>query len=273
MLSGALNALQELRTGDSLRRSAGVIGRADITIREVCTAEFLVNLALVVDGLMIMSRNFDSDPSPEDQMQKLKSDLESKSCDRREAVIAARLAAIVDGVQNNLNSRKFMFIPEDQAKYYDNPDLMAGVLRFGEAAILEMREAGNCFALSRGTACVFHCMRVAEYGLRHLARRVGAKISSRGKRCPIEFGDWGTVITAINNKISKARQRPAGPRRDELLRFYSDAADHCSYMKDIWRNDISHAQRRYNKPETLGVLNRVQEFMKLLATEPQKRKA
>ena len=44
-------------------------------------------------------------------------------------------------------------------------------------------------------------------------------------------------------------------------------------MKDIWRNDISHARRRYNKPETLGVLNRVQEFMKLLATEPQKRKA
>jgi len=203
MLSGALNALQELRTGDSLRRSAGVIGRADITIREVCTAEFLVNLALVVDGLMIMSRNFDSDPSLEDQMQKLKSDLESKSCDKREAVIAARLAAIVDGVQNNLNSRKFMFIPEDQAKYYDNPDLMAGVLRFGETAILEMREAGNCFALSRGTACVFRCMRVAEYGLRHLARRVGAKISSRVRDALSSLATGGQLSPRLTTRFQK----------------------------------------------------------------------
>jgi hypothetical protein len=25
--------------------------------------------------------------------------------------------------------------------------------------------------------------------------------------------------------------------------------DHCEYMKDIWRNELSYTRRRYNKPD------------------------
>jgi len=36
-------------------------------------------------------------------------------------------------------------------------------------------------------------------------------------------------------------------------------------MKDIWRNEVSHARKRYNKAEALGVLGRVKEFVEPLA--------
>lgn len=69
------------------------------------------------------------------------------------------------------------------------------------------------------------------------------------------------MISAIQNKIKKIRQRPVGPKREEELQFLSNAADHCEYMKDIWRNELSHTRRWYKKEEALSVINRVREFV------------
>jgi hypothetical protein len=38
------------------------------------------------------------------------------------------------------------------------------------------------------------------------------------------------------------------------------------YMKDIWRNELSHTRRRYNKAESLAVINRVRDFVQLIAS-------
>jgi hypothetical protein len=46
---------------------------------------------------------------------------------------------------------------------------------------------------------------------------------------------------------------------------YSDAADHCEFMKDIWRNNVSHTRKAYSDPEAVAVLQRVREFMEFLA--------
>jgi hypothetical protein len=112
----------------------------------------------------------------------------------------------------------FMFVPADEAKYWDNPDIFGVefLAAFPDDAIIEMREAGNYYADARGTACVFHCMRVAEFGLRKLARKVKATITHTGKKCPLEYGDWDTVITAIKNKIIEIRKLPRGPRRESF---------------------------------------------------------
>ncbi len=128
-----------------------------------------------------------------------------------------------------------------------------------------MIEAANCYAAGRWTASVFHSMRVAEYGLRRLAKRLKIKISSKGKNCPLEYGDWNDVITAIRNKITEIRKLPRGPRRENEIKFYSSTADHCEYIRDIYRNEVSHTRRRYSKPESLSVLQRVRELVQPLA--------
>jgi hypothetical protein len=116
------------------------------------------------------------------------------------------------------------------------------------------------------TATVFHMMRVAEFGLRRMAKQVKVKLTHKGHPMPIEFADWEKVIVAIKNKIDKVRQTKIGPTRAAQLEMYSDAADHCVFMKDIWRNNISHVRKPYKPSEALAVIERVRDFMRFIAT-------
>jgi hypothetical protein len=252
MLSALTSARQHLATSDKLGQP-------------ICTDEFCTNLSQMLEGLVILCENFDADPSLIGQIQTLSSELKIGEADRREAVLRARVDAIGEAIENNLNSRKFMYIPVDQASYWNNLKMFGEhfVLAFPEKATMEMLEAGKCLAAARGTACVFHCMRVAEYGLRKLAQKLNVTISDKNKKCPLEYGDWNKVITEIRGAITETRKLPNGPRKEAKLQFYSNAADHCEYMKDIWRNEVMHARRFYNEAETKAVVNRVRDFVSL----------
>lgn len=190
----------------------------------------------------------------------------SGAADRRQSVLHAKVRTVLNGIDEVLSARKFFLLSEEEASFYDNPDLFGESFKkkYPVGAVREAFCAGNCYAASQYTACVFHCMRVAEYGLRKLARNSFLKIrltQKKGKTHPIEYADWQKVIDAIRSKIAKIRQRPVGPKREEDIRFLSLAADHCEYMKDIWRNEISHTRRWYKPEEALSVINRVKEFV------------
>lgn len=55
------------------------------------------------------------------------------------------------------------------------------------SALEDIKEVGNCYATDRNTACVFHCMRVVEYGLRALAKRLRVKLP---KNLHIDLAEW-----------------------------------------------------------------------------------
>lgn len=240
---------------------------SDRLSQPIATDEEMSNLAKVLGGLGILCRNFDADPSLLEQIKGLEQGILKKTADLRESVLHANLEAIIKGVQNNLDLRKFMYMPSEQAAYWDRADLFGYEFLscFPTNAVVEMREAGNCFAAGRHTACVFHCIRVAEYGLRLLAKTLRVKIIDKGRTVPLEYGDWNKVIDAIRNKIKTLRQQPSGGRKEKLLQFYSASADHCEYMKDIIRNEVSHARRTYDKQEALAVINRVRDFVEPIA--------
>jgi len=173
--------------------------------------------------------------------------------------------ALLDAIEGELKSRRFAYVPAEKAQLHDKFRITwSGALSNFPETESDVRDAIDAYALGLGTSCVFHLMRVAEKGLRRLAGKAGVKLTHKGKPMPLQFGDWDKVITGISNKISAARTKPLGPKRQEKLQFYSDAADHCLYMKDIWRNEISHTRREYNDAEALGVINRVKDFMELL---------
>jgi hypothetical protein len=180
--------------------------------------------------------------------------------------IASAVNDVRHCINNELRNRKFMYMPEAEAKYYDQNDL------FGEdvdqafpVAQLDIRSVGNCIACGLFTASVFHSMRVAEFGLRRIAAKLRVRIKDHKGYVPVEYGTWDKVAKACKGKIDKIRQRPIGPKREAELELYSDAADHCLFMKDIWRNNVSHNRKPYNEPESLAVLERVKDFMKFLA--------
>lgn len=184
----------------------------------------------------------------------LRESLQTELSDRRFVFIPTRCNQLLEALENSPSS------PGDGATSW--MDVWAGV----PGCKYDSSEAVYCYALERYTASVFHSMRVAEFGLRFVAKKVGVKLSDKGKYQPIEYATWDKVITAIKNSITKARSMPSGKRKQSKLDFYSRAADHADYMKDIWRNEVSHTRREYGESEAFAVLTRVHSFVESLAT-------
>jgi hypothetical protein len=196
-------------------------------------------------------------------LERLKSPLFAGS-----ASLASEAINIHDVLLSEVGARKFVVVSKQRSEFIDNPGLLGDdVARTFPSALLDIVEAGNCLAIESSTAVVFHVMRVAEQGLRALAMKLRVRLTDKGKPHPIELAQWDKIITGIKIEINKVRQRPKGSvKRQEQLELYSDAADHCTFMKDIWRNAASHARKPYTDPEAMAAFGRVREFMAFLAT-------
>lgn len=239
------------------------LAEADRTGTTICDDARMNQLLVVMNGLAAGCALFDADNALLAQVNSLAEDIQAGRA-RRDAVLEARLREIHKGLEANIENRKFMYVPAEQAKYWESPFLRGFLKDFPEAATIELVETGNCYAAGRATACVFHCMRVAEYGLRKIARQVGVSLRDRGKPQPIEFATWDKVITAINNKIVSTRQLSLSARKNNRLQYYSDVADNATWIRDLWRNEISHSRKIYNLAEAEGVMDRVRDFLQLI---------
>jgi hypothetical protein len=179
-------------------------------------------------------------------------------------LLGAQLVDLRIAVIQALSGQRFAFIPAARAEYFENRELFGkAVYKAFPSARADIKDAGNCLAADLYTAVVFHLMRVAEHGLRALAVKLRARVTHRGKSHPIEFATWDKVITSCNNQIEKARKLSPGPKKQKALSLYADLAQHCLYMKDIWRNSVSHTQSPYTEIEALSVMERVRDFMRL----------
>ncbi len=181
--------------------------------------------------------------------------------------LGTQAKVLQEAIQAELLYRRFAFVPMEKAEIWDKRSVSWSRIweKFQEAKV-DSERAIDCYALEQNTACVFHLMRVAEFGLRALAKKLGVKLIDKGKPQPIEYATWEKVIVAIKNKLAAAHAMSKGPRQRSKLQFYSNAADHCTYIRDVWRNDVAHTRGNYNDGEALGVVTRVRQFMELLAT-------
>lgn len=230
--------------------------------------EYIGRITKALNTLKVSCESLNADGALLQQISSLVTEQTSGNLDRRHAVVNAKIRVALDGVDKTLSERKFFVLSKEEAEFQGNPKLFGESFpeKYSIDALRDALAAGGCYAASQYTACVFHCMRVAEHGLRKLAsnRMLRVKITDHGKVCPIEYGTWNKVITAIRAKITKIRNRPDSVKKDDDLKFFSSAADQCEYMKDIWRNEISHTRRWYKKEEALAVINRVKDFVRVV---------
>jgi hypothetical protein len=165
-----------------------------------------------------------------------------------------------------LQKTKFAYMPAPDNCYFENDKLFGEkVFDFFDEARQDIKDAGNCLAASLYTACVFHLMRVAELGLRRVAKRLKVRLFDKGKPQLVEYATWDKVIERIHDKIGENRKLSASPKKQAILERFSDAGDHCTFMKDIWRNNASHTRKPYIRGEALAAFGRVNEFMSFLA--------
>jgi hypothetical protein len=172
------------------------------------------------------------------------------------------LKELREAVFTDLRKRRFVRIEDSAGVYYENSELFGDLVsqRFPKAAY-DIREAGTCHAAGCHTACVFHLMRVAEHGLRALAKRLKVP---RPKT--FELKTWEELIRNVEQKIDEIAKKPRTLRRAKDLEFYNAAAAQFRYFKNGWRNIVMHSRASYDEPRAMIVMVHVRDFMQHLAT-------
>ncbi len=174
-------------------------------------------------------------------------------CTYGDVVIAIREIAgrFTDELENTL----LFHIPSDKQHFLENAKREMGddiIGKFPEIAF-DIEEAGKCLALERGTASVFHLMRIMEAGLRAIATTLGIDVLANRT--------WDAMLKKI--KAASEQQHP----RDEWTDFYAEIVAKGYAVKDAWRNNTMHLENKYTLEEAEDIFRAVRGFFRHISTK------
>lgn len=184
--------------------------------------------------------------------------------------LAKELRVLKEVIETGLGFTRFLFMPAGKFKFWEQPQTWFNESAWNrfESAREDMKRAVNAYATDDPTACVFYSMRIAERGLRDLAKHMRVPLKGRH----IEYQDWGSLLKKLDDKLKLLLGKTRGPKRAERTKFYQDAKDKCAYFNDLYRQDVAHARAPYKDLAALNALTQVRDFMDNLATGLPKRK-
>ena len=111
-------------------------------------------------------------------------------------------------IHSELESRVFFHVTPKEAAYYDQKELFGAEVNSKFSTIqYDMVEAGNCYAVGRGTSCVFHLMRIMEVGVRRFGAKLGVLL--------VDEKNWQNILDEINKAI---KGLPPSPDNSRSLR-------------------------------------------------------
>jgi hypothetical protein len=170
--------------------------------------------------------------------------------------MTSALSDLQERIEDQLKSRRFLFVPISRAEYYEDRSLLGqGVNDKFSECIYDADEAGKCFALGRWTAAVFHLMRVTEQGIRHWAKKLKTNINTNRP--------WGNILQDIEPAI---RALPTKTSKQQDFKYSCEqlkASLHA--VKDAWRNPTMHPKATYTEEEAKEIFDNVKSFMRRLA--------
>ncbi len=180
------------------------------------------------------------------------------------------LDTISDLVGLAFGTERFVFVPTDKHHYFEQDNLF----RLGRphpfpSVRADIKSAGTCLALGLDTAAVYHLMRVAEVGLRALAKHLHVRLKEKkGKPLPLEYAQWEAVLNGIEQAIEKKYAQPNMPKKtkSETRAFYNGVWAEFQGFKDMYRNDVMHVRSTCSSSQAAEALQHVGAFMRRLAT-------
>ncbi len=146
--------------------------------------------------------------------------------------------------------------PSKLVYYQDTTQFGTQVAAKFPKATNDIQEAGKCLALSRHTACVFHLMRVLEFGVQSLGKKL--KVTIR-----VEDKDWGTISSHINGALKRLPN--STPRERAKYKAYATAAAYLDNVRIAWRNPTMHPKEAYTEVEAGRLFGFARQFMQHLA--------
>jgi hypothetical protein len=158
-----------------------------------------------------------------------------------------QILAVEKLAAKELKGKAFFYIPAERLKFYpkvNDPHIFGDAVATAfPSASYDIAESGVCLSLDRGTASVFHLMRVLEIGLTVLGATFGLSLAHT---------NWAPAIEQIEKQIRDMYKDPAWkalPDCKERQEFYAQAATHFGVLKDAWRNYTMHARGFYTEEQ------------------------
>lgn len=163
-------------------------------------------------------------------------------------------AELKSRIQDEFNSIVLLWV-EDK-NFYAKPELFGEMVgnKFSGAAF-DIEESGSCYATGRYTASVFHLMRVAEYGLDAIAKRVGYSDPRPG---------WEGVLKYIDAQLKTERDRMSDLFKGDL-EFIGGISAHMHGVNLAWRRRVAHIERTYTKDQAKRIYDATKGLMEHLA--------
>jgi hypothetical protein len=163
---------------------------------------------------------------------------------------------LAERIADEMSLHLLLFVPPERAGYYENKcHFGMDVADKFPSAISDVEEAGKCLALGRGTACVFHLMRVMEIGLKALAKGLDIPYAP----------SWESYLKQIEIKITGKHGNKSKRWKTEEP-FYRDSSGDLQMVKIAWRNPTMHIVRSYTPEEAEDVFRAVRTFMQRVAS-------
>jgi hypothetical protein len=168
-------------------------------------------------------------------------------------------------MEKELNERMVVYVGRLNGAHLALMDHDWGPAFFGFPSMRPEVERGlKCFAYEQFTACVFHMMRVAEQGLRGIAREQRIKLP---KDRPIDEADWGTLTTRLKTALERVNNWPAKKAsKKDALGYYTGVHADVVFFKDRYRNIVSHSLTTFDEPDANRVITRVCDFMNTVSS-------
>jgi hypothetical protein len=147
--------------------------------------------------------------------------------------LASEFAILLQAIEDDTECERFFHYRKDKgllAQSFSGD--WAPTLSSFNSTKQDIEEAVDCYALEHETACVFHLMRILEHGLKELAA---------GVNVIFEIQQWQNVIDEIETQIEYFGNKfPRGAEKNKWMTFYSESARHFFFLKEAWRNHVSH---------------------------------
>lgn len=162
------------------------------------------------------------------------------------------LAELNNSIRREMQTVFFFYMPWERAKFYRQEELFGAEVNLKFPSIsFDMVEAGNCCAMGRGTACVFHLMRIMEVGMQEFGTKLGVALAHQK--------NWQNILDEVNKAIR------ALPPKDSNTIELGQVATNLYAVKLAWRNEVMHPNDKYTVEEAENLLGQVKLFMKQLA--------
>lgn len=164
-------------------------------------------------------------------------------------------------IRVELESKTFFYIPQENARFYQNPfDKWTEACSAFASAIFDIEEGSKCLALHRNTACVFHLMRVMGAGVTALGKSLNEPTLDASRNLT-----WDNVLSRCVKELGEKFAGKSSEWQSDK-EFYAKATHTLLAVKDAWRNpNVHEVGSKYTDEETSEIYDAVRSFMRQIA--------